>query len=176
MIGASRVLLFTGDGKGKTTAALGMAVRAAGHGMKVLIVQFLKAAGDTGELEALRRVPGVAIRQMGRGFVPLREDPSFGEHQAAAEEALRFASDALASGEYDQVILDEICIAVAKGVLSGEKVVAALGGKARGNACVVMTGRDATPDLIALADTVTEMRCRKHALGKGRTAEKGVEF
>lgn len=175
MSGASRVLLFTGDGKGKTTAALGMAVRAAGHGMKVLIVQFLKTAGDTGELEALRLVPGVAIRQMGCGFVSPREDPCFGEHHAAAEGALRFASDALASGKYDQVILDEICVAVAKGVLSEEKVIAALG-KARGNACVVMTGRDATPDLIALADTVTEMRCRKHALREGRTAEKGVEF
>ena len=175
MSGASRVLLFTGDGKGKTTAALGMAVRAAGHGMKVLIVQFLKAAGDTGELEALMLVPGVAIRQMGCGFVPPREDPCFGEHQAAAEGALCFASDALASGKYDQVILDEICVAVAKGVLSEEKVIAALG-KARGSACVVMTGRDATPDLIALADTVTEMRCRKHALREGRMAEKGVEF
>lgn len=175
MRGPSRTILFTGDGKGKTTAAIGTAVRAQGHGMRTLIVQFLKSGSQAGELAALGRLPGVEIRPMGRGFVPPPGDPGFREHREAAEEALRLAGEILASGEYDLVVLDEICVAVAKGLLSEASVVAALG-RARGKACVVMTGREATPGLAALADTVTEMRCVRHARKEGRPAQKGVEF
>jgi len=97
---AGRVLLFTGDGKGKTTAALGLALRASGHGMRVLVLQFIKAA-ITGELSASQKLPNVEFLQTGRGFVPKPESPHFEEHRRAAEEGLEQAARALASGRYE---------------------------------------------------------------------------
>ncbi|MGD0094470.1 MAG: cob(I)yrinic acid a,c-diamide adenosyltransferase [Planctomycetota bacterium] len=171
---ASRVLLFTGDGKGKTTAALGMALRACGHGLRVLVVQFIKAA-PTGELAAMRYLPGFELVQAGRGFLPKPGSPQFEEHRRAAAAGLVQADLALASGRYELVILDEICGAVVAGLLS-EDDVAALVGKRPPALTMVLTGRGATPRLLALADTVTEMRCIKHAFSTGRKAQKGVEF
>lgn len=172
---ARRVLIFTGDGKGKTTAALGMALRASGHGMRTLVLQFIKDDPQTGEVKAVERLPGVEVVQAGRGFVPPPDDPKFAEHRREAGRALRLASEALGSGKYDLVILDEVCLAVEMGLLEEESVVEAVE-RAGGGVCVVMTGRGATPGLISLADTVTEMRCIKHAFQEGRAAEKGVEY
>jgi cob(I)alamin adenosyltransferase len=169
-----RVLLFTGDGKGKTTAALGMALRACGHGMRVLVLQFIKAA-ITGELTASRQLAGVEFAQAGRGFVPKPGSPHFEEHRGAAREGLEKAAEALASGRYDLVILDEICNAVAAGLLTEESVAMLVRNRPLA-ITVVLTGRGATPRLVALADTVTEMRSVKHALAAGRRAQKGVEF
>ena len=170
-----RVLLFTGDGKGKTTAALGMALRASGHGMRTLILQFIKANSSVGEVSACRRLPGVEISQTGLGFVPERSNPSFPEHRRAAEEGLGLALKALTSGQYDLVILDEICTAISRGLIDEVCVIEALR-QAHPRTCVVMTGRNATRALIDLADTVTEMRFVKHGFREGRAAEKGVEY
>jgi cob(I)alamin adenosyltransferase len=170
-----RVLLFTGDGKGKTTAALGMAVRAAGHNLATLIVQFIKCDDTTGELAALRRLVEVEVRQVGLGFVPPSSSPRFAEHQRAACRGLEMASEALASGKYRVVVLDEICTAVAKDLVAEEAVVAAIG-RTPLTTVVVLTGRGAGPGLIDLADTVTEMRLVKHGYQAGREAQEGVEF
>ena len=170
-----RIILFTGDGKGKTTAALGMVLRASGHGMKSLVIQFVKSDPDTGELAACRNIAGVEIVQTGRGFVPERTDPLFQEHRKAAEEGLDRAERAILSGDYDLVILDEICIAVWKGLLDEKKIIEVVL-RAGPGTCVVMTGRNATAGLISLADTVTEMRMIKHGFAEGWEAQKGVEY
>ena len=170
-----RRLLFTGDGKGKTTAALGMALRAAGRGLRVMVVQFIKADARTGEIAACDHLPGVEIKQVGMGFVPPAGTPRFAEHQRAARQGLELAASVLAAGEHDLVVLDEICLAAALGLINEGDVVAAVLGAGEG-VCVVMTGRDAPACLVELADTVTHMQCVKHALSDGRKAQQGVEY
>ncbi len=171
---AGRVLLFTGDGKGKTTAALGMALRAAGHGMKVLFLQFVKSDPDTGEMAAFADLPGCGIVLAGRGFVPPPASPEYPEHCRAAEEGMKKAREALSSGGFDMVCLDEIAVAVAKGLVSEEAVLKMVR-QAHPDTIVVLTGRYATAGMIELADTVTEMRNIKHGLASGWPAQKGVE-
>ncbi len=170
-----RTLVFTGDGKGKTTAALGMAVRAAGHGQRVLIVQFLKADPSTGELAACGRLPGVTIVQAGLGFLPPGDDPAFAAHREAAERGLELAGRALASRTVDLLVLDEVCLAVARGLLP-EAAVLALLQERKEPVCIVLTGRGACAGLVAQADTVTEMRCVAHGLARGIAAQPGVEY
>jgi len=172
---APRMLVFTGDGKGKTTAALGMAVRAAGHGMAVKIIQFIKADASTGELAAFAMLPTVAIHQTGKGFVPPPDRPAFACHREAAAAGLRMATEALCGGRYGLVVLDEICTAVDRGLLAEADVVAALKA-ACADTVVALTGRGATAGLITLADTVTEMHCIKHGARAGWPARKGVEL
>jgi cob(I)alamin adenosyltransferase len=170
-----RRLLFTGEGKGKTTAALGMALRASGHGIRTLVIQFIKANSSIGDLTGCRHLPFVEIIQTGRGHVPEKTDPKFTEHRRAAKEGLDLAVKAFTASQYDLVILDEICTAIAKGLLEEDCVIEAIQ-KANPETSVVMTGRHATQGLISLADTVTEMRLIKHGLKDGRTAQKGVEY
>ena len=170
-----RVLIFTGEGKGKTTAALGMALRASGHGMKVFILQFIKADASVGEVAALAQNANIKLHQAGLGFLPKPSDPQWARHQSAAQGALELARQVLAAGDCQVVILDEICIAVAKGLLQ-EADVKTLIDLAPAGSVVVLTGRGATPGLIAMADTVTEMRCVKHGFGAGLPAQKGVEM
>ncbi len=170
-----RTLVFTGDGKGKTTAALGMAVRAAGHGQRVLIVQFVKADRRTGELSACRYLPGVEIVQTGLGFLPPEDAPAFARHREAAERGLELASRALASEPLDLLVLDEICLAVARHLLKEEAVVYLLRQRIR-PVCIVLTGREAPARLMAQADTVTEMRSLAHGLAQGIGAQPGVEY
>lgn len=170
-----RILIFTGDGKGKTTAALGMALRASGHGLRTLILQFIKADPHIGEMAAIRHLPGVEMIQMGRGFVPSPADPAFPEHGRAALRAVKKAEEALRSKKYDLIILDEICTAMTMGLITEDQV-AEIIDHCSGNSCLVLTGRGATDRLISKADTVTEMRCLKHGLQEGRKAKKGVEY
>lgn len=171
----ARVLLFTGDGKGKTTAALGMVMRASGHGLRSLVLQFVKSDATTGEIEACRNLPGVSILQTGLGFVPAAAAPEFAEHAHAAARGLKLAEDAVASGSYDLIVLDEICNAVARGLLDESRVIS-LVGRAKPHIRLVMTGRGATPGLAACADTVTEMRLVRHGLDDGIRAQEGVEY
>jgi len=171
----TRILLFTGDGKGKTTAALGMALRASGHGMRSLIVQFIKADPATGEIRAAQELPNIRIVQAGLGFLPGPTDTAFRAHREAAQRGLSLAAQALAAGEYGLVVLDEVCYAVARGLLEEGQVVDAVRRAAPG-ACVVLTGRDSPQGLIDLADTVTEMRCVKHGRQSGFPAQRGVEL
>lgn len=171
---AGRVLLFTGDGKGKTTAALGMALRAAGHGMRVLFIQFVKSDPETGEMAAFSNLPDAEIVLTGRGFVPAPSSPEFSEHCRAAGEGMIKAGKALSSGSFDMVCLDEIAVAVAKGLVPEEAVLKMVR-HAHPDTIVVLTGRNATVAMIELADTVTEMKNIKHGLASGWPAQKGVE-
>ncbi|MEI6562674.1 MAG: cob(I)yrinic acid a,c-diamide adenosyltransferase [bacterium] len=170
----ARILLFTGDGKGKTTAALGIVLRAVGHRMPTYVLQFIKHDASTGELAALSLLPYVTLRQMGRGFVPPATHPAFPAHRRAAEAALQKAQAVVKSRRYKVVILDEICNALAKKLITQKAVVAMLKGSPA-DKIIVLTGRGAQQSLIKLADTVTEMICLKHGFETGRPAEKGVE-
>ncbi len=170
-----RVLIFTGEGKGKTTAAMGLALRASGHGMPAFILQFVKSDQSTGERAGAANLPHTQFVQVGMGFLPPREDERFAAHKAAAVAGLRRAEQAIASGVYPVVILDEVCYAVARGLLDESAVLDACR-KAAPGSVIVLTGRGATPGLIDLADTVTEMRCLKHGMDAGIAAQKGVEF
>ena len=171
----ARILLFTGDGKGKTTAALGMVLRALGHGMPSLVLQFIKGDAATGEVAAAQSLPGVQLVQVGLGFVPPRDHGKFPEHVAAARDGLRRAAQAIASGAYPLVVLDEVCTAVSLGLLEEAAVIEVVR-KTWPGLCVVLTGRGATAGLIDLADTATDMRCLKHAHQSGTPAQRGVEF
>ncbi len=170
-----RILLFTGDGKGKTTAALGMALRAAGHGQRVCVVQFVKGNPDVGEVAAAVRTTEIEIVQTGLGFVPPAGNSRIAEHRSAAQEGLDKAREAIAGGRYSMVILDEICVAVNRGLLDEQSVVDLVRQSPR-ETCLVLTGRGATPRIVELADTVTEMRCIKHGYQAGWPAQKGVEL
>lgn len=167
-----RVLLFTGDGKGKTTAALGMALRAVGHAMRVGVIQFIKSA-CCGEHRALERL-GVSVTRTGLGFLPTTDNPDFARHREAAEAGFKLAAEAVRDGTLDMIVLDEIVTAIAHGLLE-ERQVTELMQSAPGNMVIVMTGRGATESLIAIADTVSRVQCVKHGMQGGIAAQKGVE-
>jgi cob(I)alamin adenosyltransferase len=174
------ILINTGPGKGKTTAALGTAFRAAGNGMRVLVLQFLKGSWHYGELdsaEAISRDDGFTyiIRQMGRGFVKVGGAETDPEDLAMVQAAWEEASEAILSGDWDLVVLDEINYAIGYKMLNPEDVASVLKRKPE-MLHVILTGRNAHPTLVELADTVTEMREVKHAYQKGILAQRGIEF
>lgn len=173
--GANRVIVITGEGKGKTTAALGSVLRAVGHGLGVCVLHFIKNRRDTGEARALAGLPGVEAHQCGRGFVRERSGPVFEAHARAAHAGLRLAAAKLRDPAFGMVVLDEICGAVALGLLPVEAVCAAVAGAAPGT-IIVLTGRDAAPELVELADTVSGITCVRHGLEAGWPAQAGVEF
>ncbi|MFZ1015579.1 MAG: cob(I)yrinic acid a,c-diamide adenosyltransferase [Terracidiphilus sp.] len=170
------VLINTGPGKGKTTAALGTALRAVGNGMRVLVLQFLKGSWHYGELDAvLAHAPNFVLKRMGRGFVKVGGAETDPEDIRLVEAAWAEAREAILSGEWDLVILDEINYAISYGMLAPEQVAETL--RARpAMVHVILTGRNAHPLLVELADTVTEMREVKHAYQKGILAQRGIEF
>jgi cob(I)alamin adenosyltransferase len=165
--------VYTGNGKGKTTAALGLAMRASGRGLKVLMIQFMKTEGAYGEQWAHRELPGIEIRPMGLDCLIDADEPR-PEDVDKAQEGLRMARQALTSGEWDMVILDEVNVAVKWRLLTEEQVLEAVRSRAPGIE-VVLTGRYAPPSFIAEADLVTEMRKLKHYYDKGVEARDGVE-
>jgi len=165
--------VYTGSGKGKTTAALGLCMRAAGRGWNVLVVQFMKGM-DYGELHAFEAVPRVAIEQYGRsGFVD-RCNPDPEDPQRAAR-ALNRAAEALASGQYDLVVLDEVNVAVNFGLIDCDAVIRALQARSPRTEAVC-TGRFAPDALVAIADLVTDMREVRHPFARNVPAREGVEF
>jgi cob(I)alamin adenosyltransferase len=171
------IIVHTGPGKGKTTAALGTALRAVGQGLKVLMVQFIKGSWHYGELDAVRMLgeEHFKILPMGRGFVKVGAEKPDPEDIRLVEEAWRFASEKIAGGEYDLVILDEINYAMHYRMLDPEAVVKAL--KAKPDMVhVILTGRNAHPALVECADLVTEMREVKHPYHKGIPAQRGIEY
>jgi len=165
-----RVLIMTGDGKGKTTAALGLALRAVGHGQRVAFVRFIKADSGVGEVAGLLRL-GVEVLGGGGGFY--RATCPRDVHHNAALRALETAGDCL-SGGYDLVVLDEVLVAVACGLLAEEAVIDLVRDADR-QTTIALTGRGASPGLLALADTVTDMVAVRHAYDQGRQAQVGVE-
>ncbi len=170
-------IVYTGDGKGKTTAALGMCVRAAGYGFKNCIVQFIKGSWKYGELDGLKQLkPEVEIYQMGKGFVGIIDDElPFEEHRKAAVKALEFAKGKMSSGKYNIIILDEINVAMKLGLLEVEDVLEFVNDKPE-NVHLVLTGRGAFSEIIDKADLVTEMKEIKHPYQKGILAQKGIDF
>jgi cob(I)alamin adenosyltransferase len=171
------VLVNTGDGKGKTTAALGTVLRAVGYGFRCLIVQFIKGSWMYGELKSIRRLePEVEFYRLGRGFVGIVDDNlPRAEHEKAARDALVFAREKLASGGYRLVLLDEIFVAVTLGLISVRDVLDLLDARPP-HTTLILTGRGAPPEVIERADTVTEMREVKHAFRKGILAQRGVDY
>lgn len=165
------VIVHTGDGKGKTTAALGLALRAFGAGLKVLILQFIKGKKDSGELKALKLL-GVEIKQCGLGFITKE---NFAEQKKSARAAIELAQKEILSGAWDLIILDEINYAVKFGLLDAPEILSLI--KIRPPELhLVFTGRDALPELIEVADLVTEMKLIKHPFQKGIAAQLGIEF
>ena len=170
------ILINTGPGKGKTTAALGTALRAVGSGMKVLMLQFIKGSWHYGELDAAEAFgENFVLKQMGRGFVKVGGADTDPEDLLLVQEAWDEARQAIESGEWDMVILDEINYAIGYGMLDPEAVAEVLRNRPE-MVHVILTGRNAHPLLIELADTVTEMREVKHAYQKGILAQRGIEY
>jgi len=171
------IIVYTGPGKGKTTAALGTALRAVGQGLKVLMVQFIKGSWHYGELEVGRLLgeEQFKILPMGRGFVKLGAEKPQPEDIRLAQEAWEFARDNILGGQYDLVILDEINYVISYKMLDPAAVVEALKRKPE-PVHVILTGRNAHPSLVELADLVTEMREVKHPYQRGVSAQKGIEY
>ena len=166
------VQVYTGDGKGKTTAALGLALRAAGAGLRVYFGQFIKNA-DYSEIKALARFADcITVRQFGRGCFLLTEPAP--EDRAAARRALEGLSEALTSGDYDLVIADEANVAVALGLIEPDDLVSLIDLRPE-QVELVLTGRGAPDAVLARADLVTEMRCVRHYYDRGVLARQGIE-
>lgn len=173
-IGKGYVQVYTGNGKGKTTAALGLAVRAAGHGLHTVILQFMKGWIDYGELEGVRMLaPHVEIHQAGRDTFVNRKNPD-PEDTRLAREGWELAKKTILGGKADIVVLDEINCAIDFGLLPLEEVIEVIKRKPDGME-LVLTGRGAPQELIEVADLVTEMREVKHYYAKGVDARVGVE-
>lgn len=179
------VQVYTGPGKGKTTAALGLAMRAAGHGLRVCIVQFLKGGWESGERKAVARLaPEVEIRAFGAAQwgdrsraaedTPWWELPPSGEDRRQAQEAMLFARRAVTGGEYDVVVLDEVFGALKFELISLDEVMGLICAKPP-KVELVLTGREAPARVIEAADLVTEMNAVKHPYDRGVKARKGIE-
>lgn len=169
--------VYTGNGKGKTTAALGLCVRAVGYGHRVAIIQFVKGSWHYGELDGIKRLaPEVTLEALGKGFVGIVDDKlPREEHERAAAETLAEARRLLAAGEHQIIILDEVNVALDLGLLSVDDVLDAVKARPAGMH-VVCTGRGAPARLIAEADLVTEMKEIKHPFQEGMLAQRGFDF
>ncbi len=171
------IIIFTGDGKGKTTAALGTALRAVGFNFKVLMIQFVKGKYPYGEHTSVKRLtPHFEIIIKGKGYYKLPGDNTpEEEHKRAAHEGLALVRERMHSGDYHLIILDEINIAIHTGLLQVEEVLDLLKEKPP-SLHLILTGRNAHPELIAKADLVTEMKEIKHPFKEGVLAQKGIDF
>ncbi len=168
------LMVNTGDGKGKTTAALGQILRAVGQGMKVCLIQFIKGSWKYGELIAAERFPDLLeIHVLGRGFTWKSENIE--EDIRIAREAWDFAKEKIASGAYDLVVLDELTYLVKYGMVDELDVLDAIVNRPE-DLHVIVTGRDAPQSIMAAADLITEMRAVKHHFDAGVKAKKGIEF
>jgi cob(I)alamin adenosyltransferase len=171
-------LVFTGNGKGKTTAAVGLTVRAAGNRMRVFFLQFIKGQWKSGEREVLRNLPNVDLEVTGRGFTIERlRNPKIPleDHAAAAAHGWQVAQQIVHEGEYDVVVLDEVLGAVKAGLVPLDELLALVGSKPP-ELHLVLTGRDAPPALVEVADLVSEIQPVKHPLQHGIKAQRGIEF
>ncbi|MEW5840056.1 MAG: cob(I)yrinic acid a,c-diamide adenosyltransferase [Thermoproteota archaeon] len=171
------VVVYTGRGKGKTTAALGIVLRAVGHGYKVGMIQFIKGEWYYGELTSSKRLePEFEMIAAGRGFVGIMDDDHpIEDHQKAARQALAIAREKLATGSYDVMVLDEINYAVKLNLISEQDVLDLVKSKPA-RTTLVLTGNYATDRVIEAADLVTEMKEIKHPYQSGIKAKKGIDF
>lgn len=171
-------IIYTGNGKGKTTAAVGLAVRAAGNKFRVMFIQFIKGRWKTGERDVLRSIPGIDLEVTGRGFTIERlRDPRISQedHEAANRHGWQVAQRIVREGEYDLVVLDEILGAINAGLVPLDEVVDMVRTKPA-DLHLVLTGRNAPPELVEAADLVSEVQPIKHPLARGIKAQRGIEF
>lgn len=169
-----RIQVYTGEGKGKTTAGIGLAVRAVGAGLRVLFVQFVKGGTRSSELDVMERA-GIMVVRPARDWTGLLGAGPTEEDYRSVAEAWEVAADAISGGEYDVVVLDEVNIALAHDLLEWPPVSDALRSRPL-HVEVVMTGRGAPDPLVEMADLVTEMLPRKHYYDAGVHARLGIEF
>jgi len=179
------VIVYIGDGKGKTTAAVGLAVRAAGAGKRVLFCQFVKAATATesgewplsSEIEVLKSIKGLTVQILGKGFVGILGDIKDKEvHKTAAQEGLEWLQLALKSGDYDLVIADELISAIEVELLTVEEVVGVIKLAREHQMPLALTGHNKYNEILEEADLVTEMKMIKHPYYQGRLAERGIDY
>lgn len=171
------VIVYTGKGKGKTTAALGVVLRAVGHGYKVGMIQFIKGEWYYGELTSSKRLePEFEMIAAGKGFVGIIDDDHpIEDHQNAAKLALSLAKEKLATGLYDVMVLDEINYAVKLKLITVQDVLDLIAARSH-KTTLILTGNYADEKVIEVADLVTEMREIKHPYQKGIKAKKGIDF
>ncbi len=167
-------LVLTGEGKGKSSSAFGMAFRAAGWGMKVCVIQFIKGKWKTGEQKAAARFDNIEWHALGDGFTWDTKNPE--QDIRTSREIWAFCKEKLRSHAWDLMIWDEINYCTGYGWISGEEIAAFIREEKPAWMHLVLTGRNAAPEVIAVADTVTEMRPVKHAFAAGIKAQQGVEF
>jgi len=170
-------IVYTGKGKGKTTAALGIALRAVGYGKKICMIQFIKGSWHYGEMDSSKRLePEFEMVAIGKGFVGIIDDktPKV-EHEKIANEAIKISIEKVQSGKYDIVILDEINYAINLNLVKIEDVLNLIKSKPSG-IDLVLTGNYAKDEIIELADLVTEMKEIKHPFQRGVKAKKGIDF
>lgn len=171
------VVVITGYGKGKTTTALGIAVRACGHNMRVCIIQFMKGDLYAGEWDGVKKMGcQVELIPTGKGFCGIQGNPySYQEHRGNAQDAIQLAHQKMDSGQYDILILDEINNALHLRLVDLEQVIEIIQRKPL-LMHLILTGRDAHPQVVELADTVSEMKEIKHAYRKGIEPQPGIDF
>ena len=171
------VIVYTGNGKGKTTAALGLAIRAVGYEHKVCMLQFIKGSWHYGEMDSSKKLePNFELIAIGKGFVGILDDNSPREEQEKyAAEALRICREKINSGNYDVVILDEVNYAINLGLIDVQEIIKLIKEKPS-NLDLVLTGRDVKEEIVELADLVTEMKEIKHPFKSGIKAKKGIDF
>ena len=168
------VQVYTGNGKGKSSAAFGLALRAIGRGLKVYIIQFIKGGFDYGELYIVDKLPNLTLKAFGRGKFVTEKPPGKADVELAGE-AFALAEEVVKSGEYDIVILDEINVALNLKLIQIEKVLELIKNKPK-HVELILTGRYAPNEIIEAADLVTEMKEVKHPFNKGYQARKGIEY
>ena len=171
------VIVYTGNGKGKTTAALGMALRAIGYDHKVCMLQFIKGSWHYGEMDSSKKLePNFELIAVGKGFVGILDDNSpREEHEKYAAEAVRICREKIFSEKYDVIILDEVNYAVNLGLIDVQEIIKIIKEKPS-DLDLVLTGRDVKEEIVELADLVTEMKEIKHPFKSGIKAKKGIDF
>ncbi|HET6727587.1 MAG TPA: cob(I)yrinic acid a,c-diamide adenosyltransferase [Nitrososphaeraceae archaeon] len=171
------VIVYTGNGKGKTTASLGVALRAMGHGLRVCMVQFIKGEWHYGELNSIKKLePDFELIVAGKGFIGIIDDDhAFEEHVRAAKTALDIVEQKISLDTFDIIILDEINYALHLGVLQLADVMKILQNRPK-HLSLILTGNHACEEIITLADLVTEMKEIKHPYKKGIKAKRGIDF
>ena len=167
------IIINTGEGKGKSTAAFGTAFRALGHGFKVCVIQFIKKPSDYGEVISAKKFENLEWHTEGRGFTWKSDDLE--KDKAVAGKGFELTKQKIASDEYDLIVLDEITYLTNFKFIEIEELVGVLKNKPE-RLNIILTGRDVDPKLIEIADTVTEMKKIKHCFDKGVKAKKGVEY
>ncbi len=171
------IVVITGQGKGKTTSALGIALRAVGYGMKVCIIEFIKGDMYSGEIDGIKRLsPNVELHLTGKGFCGIEGDPyPYKEHRDNAQDALKLAKEKMLSKKFDILILDEINNALQLKLVDLPQVLELIENKPL-LMHLILTGRDAHPEVIKRAHTVTEMKEIKHAFRQGIEPQKGIDY